>query len=152
MADKLAVLFADYAEHHRSGGNVACHMIGIPMIAFGLVGLLAIELFRVSGLPVEISLLLILALAPAYMRLDARLGAAITIAYLLFYAAARMLPWQANLGLFVLGWVFQFIGHGVYEKRSPAFFTNLVHLVVGPLWVANHLLHVRPEGPAEAKS
>lgn len=145
MADKLAALFADYAEHHRTGGNVACHLVGIPMIAFGLVGLLALEVARVGGWPVEISPLLILALAPAYIRLDARLGAAITVAYLLFYLGARMLPWQVNLGLFVLGWVFQFIGHGVYEKRSPAFFTNLVHLVVGPLWVANHILRVRPE-------
>lgn len=145
MADKLALLFADYAEHHRTGGNVACHMVGIPLIAFGLVGLLAVEVARVGGWPVEISPLLILALAPAYIRLDAKLGGAITAAYLLFYLGARLLPWQANLALFVLGWIFQFIGHGVYEKRSPAFFTNLVHLVVGPLWVANHILHVRPE-------
>lgn len=149
MADRLAALFDDYAQHHRTGGNIACHMVGIPMIAFGLIGLLAIEVWRWGAWPVEIAPLVILALAPAYLRLDTRLGAAITVAYLLFYLVARLLPWQANLGLFVLGWVFQFIGHGVYEKRSPAFFTNLVHLVVGPLWVANHLLHIRPEGPRQ---
>jgi uncharacterized membrane protein YGL010W len=41
-----------------------------------------------------------------------------------------------SIGLFVLGWVFQFVGHYVYEKKSPAFARNLVHLLVGPLWIA----------------
>ena len=38
-------------------------------------------------------------------------------------------------GLFVFGWVLQFVGHYVYEKRSPAFMKNLTHLLVGPLWI-----------------
>ena len=25
--------------------------------------------------------------------------------------------------------------HYVYEKKSPAFYKNLVHLLVGPLWI-----------------
>ena len=56
-------LFADYAAHHRSPGNVRTHLIGIPMIAFGLVGLLAVELFSidwpVKNVPVEVALLLL---------------------------------------------------------------------------------------------
>ena len=43
--------------------------------------------------------------------------------------------WAVALTLFVLGWVFQFVGHYVYEKKSPAFARNLVHLLVGPLWI-----------------
>lgn len=152
MADRLAALFADYAEHHRTAGNQWCHMLGIPLIAFGLLGLLAVEIFRVGVVPVELALVLILALAPVYMRLDTRLGAALTVAYLVLYLAARTLTWNVNLALFIAGWVFQFIGHGLYERRSPAFFTNLVHLVVGPLWVVNHVLRVRPEtAPAESQ-
>jgi len=146
MADRLGHLFEDYAEHHRSTGNQVCHLVGIPMIAFSLLGLLAVELFRISAWPVELSLLLALGLAPVYMRLDARLGAALTLSYLALYLLARQLGWQVNLALFVLGWVLQFVGHGVYEKRSPAFFKNLMHLVVGPLWVMNHLLRLRPAG------
>jgi uncharacterized membrane protein YGL010W len=30
----------------------------------------------------------------------------------------------------------QFAGHYVWEKKSPAFFRNLTHLLVGPLWIA----------------
>ena len=49
-------------------------------------------------------------------------------------------PWAA--ALFVVGWIFQFVGHSVYEKRSPAFLTNALHLLVGPLWILNDVVHV----------
>jgi uncharacterized membrane protein YGL010W len=35
--------------------------------------------------------------------------------------------------------IFQFVGHN-YEGKAPAFLTNLLHLLVGPLWVASHLV------------
>jgi uncharacterized membrane protein YGL010W len=145
MSAKIDVFFTDYAEHHRSEGNRWCHAVGIPLIAAGLLGLAAVELTRVGGWPVELSAVLIVALAPVYFWLDARLGVALTLVYALLYLGARMLGWQINLGLFVLGWALQFVGHGVYEKRSPAFFRNLVHLLVGPLWVLNHFLRLRGE-------
>jgi len=144
MGARIDTFFADYAEHHRSEGNQWCHALGIPLIAAGLLGLAAVELGRIGGWPVELSAVLMVALAPVYVGLDARLGAALTVLYVLLYLGARMLGWQINLGLFVLGWALQFVGHGVYEKRSPAFFRNLVHLLVGPLWVMNHFLHLRP--------
>lgn len=150
MATRLDQLWADYEEHHRTAGNKWCHMVGIPLIAFSLLGLLAVEVYRVGAWSVELSLLLLVLTAQGYIRLDARLGAALTVFYVALYLGARLLSWQVNLGLFVLGWVFQFIGHGVFEKRSPAFFRNLVHLRVGPLWVANHILHLRPEQPVGA--
>jgi uncharacterized membrane protein YGL010W len=145
MGGKIDALFGDYAEHHRSEGNRWCHAVGIPLIAAGLLGLAAVELARAGRWPVELSAVLIAALAPVYIRLDARLGAALTVVYVLLYLGARMLGWPISLGLFVLGWALQFVGHGVYEKRSPAFFRNLVHLLVGPLWVLNHFLRLRGE-------
>ena len=42
--------------------------------------------------------------------------------------------WRWALALFVVGWVFQFIGHAI-EGNQPAFFTNPVYLLVGPLWL-----------------
>ena len=42
--------------------------------------------------------------------------------------------WRWAVGLFVLGWVFQFIGHAI-EGNQPAFFKNPVYLLVGPLWL-----------------
>jgi hypothetical protein len=40
-----------------------------------------------------------------------------------------------SLGLFIVGWIFQFVGHAVYEKKSPAFMKNFEHLFIGPPWV-----------------
>ena len=140
---RLDPLWADYQAHHRSAGNQWCHAVGIPLILAGLLGLLAVPVFEVEGARVEASLLLIAVMAGLYLWLDAKLGAALLAATLLLYLGARLLDWRVSLGLLVAGWVFQFVGHGLYEKRSPAFFHNLAHLLVGPLWVLNHALRLR---------
>jgi uncharacterized membrane protein YGL010W len=36
---------------------------------------------------------------------------------------------------FLGGWILQGVGHYVYEKNSPAFFRNFLHLAVGQLWI-----------------
>jgi uncharacterized membrane protein YGL010W len=41
--------------------------------------------------------------------------------------------WRWGLAVFVVGWVFQLVGHAV-EGNQPAFFGNPIYLVVGPLW------------------
>ncbi len=42
--------------------------------------------------------------------------------------------WRGALALFVVGWIFQFIGHAI-EGNQPAFFSNPIHLLVGPWWL-----------------
>ena len=42
--------------------------------------------------------------------------------------------WRWALVLFVVGWIFQFVGHAI-EGNQPAFFRNPVYLLVGPAWV-----------------
>ncbi|MGA9997061.1 MAG: DUF962 domain-containing protein [Pyrinomonadaceae bacterium] len=42
--------------------------------------------------------------------------------------------WRWALALFIVGWIFQFIGHAI-EGNQPAFFRNPVYLLVGPLWL-----------------
>lgn len=156
MASRLDSLWADYEEHHRTAGNKWCHLVGIPLILVGLLALLSVPLFGLAGLPIEVALLWVLAMGGAYLWLDIRLGSAMVGLTLLLYLGARQLAWPVALALFVIGWVFQFIGHGVYEKRSPAFFKNLTHLLVGPLWVMNHALRLRPKersgAPRNAKA
>jgi uncharacterized membrane protein YGL010W len=43
--------------------------------------------------------------------------------------------WRSALGLFIVGWIFQFIGHAI-EGNQPAFFKNPMYLLVGPWWLA----------------
>lgn len=42
--------------------------------------------------------------------------------------------WKIGLVLFVLGWIFQFVGH-LFEGKPPAFFSNPKYLLVGPAWL-----------------
>jgi len=145
-------LWTDYQEHHRAAGNKYCHMAGIPLIIVGLLGLLSVPLLQIGTITVNVSLLLVLVLGAVDLWLDVKLGGAMAIASLLLWLVARSLAWPIALAVFVAGWVFQFIGHGVYEKRSPAFYKNLAHLLVGPLWVLNHFVHLRGETAGSPES
>ena len=42
--------------------------------------------------------------------------------------------WRWAAGIFVLGWVFQLVGHAI-EGNAPAFFSNPVYLLIGPMWL-----------------
>ena len=43
--------------------------------------------------------------------------------------------WLAiGAGSFVIGWMIQFIGHAA-EGRKPAFFDDLISLLIGPLFI-----------------
>lgn len=41
--------------------------------------------------------------------------------------------WKVPAGLFVLGWIFQFVGHAV-EREPPEFFSDWRFLFVGLRW------------------
>ena len=38
--------------------------------------------------------------------------------------------------MFVGGWIFQFIGHYVFEKNDPKFFGDPLNLLIGVVWAA----------------
>jgi uncharacterized membrane protein YGL010W len=58
----------------------------------------------------------------------------IVVSLLLFIAAPFFEGlWMIAAGLFVLGWVFQFIGHA-FEKKPPEFFRDWRFLFVGLRW------------------
>lgn len=136
MTDALRSHFADYAAFHRTSGNKACHSLGIPIIVLSSLALLArVSLFAVGGFAVTLAEVLIAGFVLYYLTLDATLAGLMLVAYAALDVAGRFIgPWPAA-GLFVIGWILQGIGHYVYEKNSPAFFRNFVHLAVGQLWI-----------------
>jgi uncharacterized membrane protein YGL010W len=56
----------------------------------------------------------------------------------LIVASLPVLPFNPLLGggMFVGGWVLQFIGHYYFEKNSPLLFNDLTNTLVGVLWAA----------------
>jgi len=136
MTPVLQAHFSDYSAFHRTPGNQACHYVGIPLIVLGLFALLArVPLFDAGGFTVTLAEVVLLAATIYYLTLDAALAVMMLGTSVVLAAAGRMVPVPAAVVLFVLGWVFQFVGHYVYEKKSPAFFRNFAHLLVGPLWI-----------------
>jgi len=54
---------------------------------------------------------------------------------ILVLAGALVIPglWQAAAVLFVVGWIFQFVGHA-YERKPPEFLKDWRFLFVGLRW------------------
>ena len=139
----IAAYFADYADYHRTKGNKAFHRLGIPMIMLTLIGMLTrVTLYRGASFRLDAAMLLIVVAELWYVTLEWRLALAMLVVSVAFWFAGAAMPMWLNVALFVLGWIFQFVGHSVYEKRQPAFFRNVTHLLVGPLWILNDVIPV----------
>jgi len=137
-------LLADYASYHRARGNLVCHAFGITLIVFGILSMVqTVRLPGSSGLTAAEILIAVALLF--YLTLDLPLAIALGIEIALLDLAARAIAdWRVGLAAFVLGWIFQGVGHARFEKNRPAFFKNVAHLMVGPLFLVNELLRVRP--------
>jgi uncharacterized membrane protein YGL010W len=135
-------LFEEYGAYHRDRRNLICHEIGIPLIVLGIVALLRLPTISGPNVNLNLAEFAVLATSVYYLTLgrEVRVAAVIAIAGMIaLYFVAAYLSWPFAIGAFAVGWVFQFIGHA-YEGKAPAFLTNLLHLLVGPLWVASHLV------------
>jgi len=137
LVDQLA----NYAAYHRDPRNIATHFVGIPMIVLAVTILLARPAFVLGGWTVSPAWAVAALTTLYYLRLDLRyglvmgalLGACLAVAQPL--AAAATATWAAwGVGLFVVGWIIQFVGH-VWEGRKPAFVDDLMGLIIGPLFV-----------------
>lgn len=133
-------LLSDYGADHRTRGNLVCHAFGVTLIVFGILSMLA----EVRVGPLTAGEILIAAVVLYYATLDLPLAGAMLAAFAVLDLAARAVgDWRVGLAAFLIGWVFQAVGHAVYEKNRPAFFKNLQHLFVGPLFLVNEVLRVR---------
>lgn len=136
---------SQYAAYHRDPRNIASHFIGIPMIVVAVAVLLSRPEWTVAGLWLSPAVLLALFSAGFYLRLELALGVLMSVLMGLSVWAGHVLAAQSTLvwlssgiGLFVVGWVIQFVGH-YYEGRKPAFVDDVSGLIVGPLFVVAEL-------------
>jgi len=142
-----AVLMVQYAAYHRDRRNIATHCVGVPLIVFAVGVLLSRGGVSLAGVTVSYAWLVWGAATLWYLtRGNLMLGLAVSaMTGVLFWlarpcAAASFGVWLGTgIGVFVVGWMIQFIGHH-YEGRKPAFLDDLVGLLVGPMFVAGELL------------
>lgn len=132
---------AQYAAYHRDRRNIVTHFVGIPMIVLAVTVLLSRPGFSLAGLWLSPALAVALVTTLFYLRLDFRFGVVMgaLLGLCVWFGAGLAVGgtalWlSAGLGLFVVGWIIQFVGH-FYEGRKPAFVDDIMGLMIGPLFV-----------------
>ncbi|MBK5646600.1 DUF962 domain-containing protein [Acinetobacter proteolyticus] len=137
----LERLLSQYAAYHLDRNNVVTHFVGIPLIVFSILCLTARAGVEISGFSITLAMLLIVLSSIYYISLDKLFGILMLILFVLAYplavkiAALPIWSWLgASIGIFVVGWVFQFVGH-YFEKKKPAFVDDVIGLAIGPLFV-----------------
>ena len=147
-----------YAYYHQDARNINSHVVGVPMIVMAVVTLLSRPVIAVGGLPLSVALIAAVVTTIFYLRLDRRFGVVLGAVLALMLLGGQWLAAQTTalwlsvgLGLFVVGWVIQLVGH-YYEGKKPAFVDDMVGLLIGPLFVTaelGFLLQMRLELKAE---
>ncbi|MDQ2992527.1 MAG: DUF962 domain-containing protein [Candidatus Eremiobacteraeota bacterium] len=122
-------LYADYGSYHADSRNRLCHAFGIPLIVLGVLGLLA----SVYLGPIDLAIPVALGALIYYATVSPRGATVSLVLFAVLYAIAVHLSWPVSLGAFVLGWVFQLVGHRI-EGNRPKFLENLTYLAIGPLY------------------
>lgn len=139
LVDQLS----QYAAYHRDGRNILTHFVGVPMILFAVVILLSRPAWVLgdSGMVISPAVVAALAASVYYMLLDTRYGIALAVVLAMMLSVSVWLAAQSTglwlawgAGLFIVGWVIQFVGH-YWEGRKPAFMDDIVGLLIGPLFV-----------------
>ncbi|KAF8981015.1 hypothetical protein BGZ46_003348 [Entomortierella lignicola] len=158
-----------YGSHHHNVWNVGIHLTCIPLILWsGLVfGAKSGPLIAApsaaavaSGAPVAValshlykfcqpnaSLALMVAYTAYYIKLD-KVAGLLTAPFFLGLArhATNFHLTNPNadkiaLGVHIVAWIAQFIGHGAFEKRAPKLLDNLLQaLVLAPYFVVYEVL------------
>jgi len=134
--------FDAYSADHRDATNQLLHVLCVPAIVWSLLALVyCIPLGEGAPTGPLAAVLAVVAVAFwCWLSLPLGLGAGVAMALSCWSVAAL----HAVLGsgglavvgtvVFVVAWVGQFIGHHI-EGRRPSFFTDLVYLMIGPVWV-----------------
>jgi uncharacterized membrane protein YGL010W len=138
----------NYAEDHRNATNVLIHWICVPAILWTVIAALWVipvpSLLGRAGLWAGVAMFFALAF---YLRLSRTLGLAMFGVFVVLGVITELLYRELGsthllylaIGVFVVAWIAQFIGHHIEGKR-PSFLTDLAYLLIGPAWIVAKLL------------
>jgi len=121
---KVDRLLAHYGESHLNPTNEAIHMVAIPAIMFSIVGLLfALHPWAAYAFVAASLVYYAMLRSPAFL-IAMLVG---TVALLAAVQALGKLVFPVSAAIFVVAWVFQFIGHKI-EGKKPSFFEDIQYL------------------------
>ena len=140
----LANYINEYSESHQNKTNILIHKFCVPLIMFSLLGIL-------KALPVPASwplwfdwslVLVVFALIYYSLFKNIRVIAAVLVLLIPMLVILELLRprfFLLCLGIFIVAWIGQFIGHKI-EGKKPSFFKDVFFLLIGPIWTMNTLL------------
>lgn len=133
----------EYGESHQNPVNKTIHWVAVPIIyvcVFGLIWDIPTPDLFSSPLLNWATIILVPVMA-FYFVLSMVIGLAMTIFSALL---VLLVAWYDGTGissvsfisivLFVIMWVFQFVGHAI-EGKKPSFFKDVQFLLIGPIWL-----------------
>ncbi|ORT48695.1 hypothetical protein ST37_16580 [Vibrio sp. qd031] len=129
-----------YGESHQNGTNRKIHKVAVPGIFLSIVGLIfSIPPLELFGLSLNWIWIVLLPVMAFYLSLSMSVFLSMLSFSLLCIGIVFVLQEQINIfnwsvGLFVVLWIFQFIGHKI-EGKKPSFFDDVQFLLIGPIWV-----------------
>ena len=148
---KIQSLLDEYGESHQNSTNKLIHWICVPAIFFSIVGLiwsipntLLVELLGAAWYAnwATVAILLVFIY---YLTLSVSLSIGmVAFGWLCIYlantlGATGIAPlWLISIIIFVVAWVFQFIGHNI-EGKKPSFFKDVQFLLIGPAWLMHFI-------------
>ena len=148
MARTADEWFEAYGHSHQDGINKAIHWICVPLITASLLALLweiptgpfgkAWPGFHWAYVLVAVALIFYVRLSLS-IALGMAVLTALLIAGFIGWDNALTVPmWPFALGVFVLAWIGQFIGHAI-EGEKPSFLQDIQFLLVGPAWLLHFI-------------
>jgi len=136
--------FESYSGDHRNTINQRIHVIAVPAILWSVIALLWCIPVPPGGWfrPGIFAGLAMVAAAMFYLKASRMLGLWMVAVFVvmgavtwwLYAAFGARTVLSLAIGVFVVAWIAQFIGHK-FEGRKPSFLTDLTYLLIGPAWV-----------------
>lgn len=151
---KIDALLAEYGESHQNPTNKLIHWVCVPLIFWSVTAFLwSVQFPSVPLKSLGTSLNLAMIALGLVLLYYVRLSFSLALGMLLFGALClgvclglhqfllshRLLPLPlVALGVFVVAWIFQFIGHKI-EGKKPSFLKDLQFLLIGPAWLMHFM-------------
>ena len=133
---------SDYGVSHKNPTNKKIHWLCVPIIMFTLLGLLSmVKFYNINLAYGLIAMALIF-----YIRLSITISIGMFIISAIqlgsIYYLEQILLFSTLLyiyiGVFIVAWIGQFIGHKI-EGQKPSFFEDLQFLLIGPAWLLSFI-------------
>lgn len=133
-----------YESYHKNYYNKLIHIVGIPSIVWAVF----LYTHRFKTIIGRISTILYSLYLYKYFKIDKTRF--FRIAFFYYYLLHNSFKFYKNNNrsvstnfaarIFTLGWILQFIGHGIFEKKAPALLSGFKKsITIGPYFAYKHL-------------